>query len=287
MLRFPTVMSKDKFIKIVLQMFLTDPSLMCPQQPSLEQRDNPIYVWQRSLGGAVGSYDYMLKSFFFEGAVSSPPICLHNTARFNEIHNKRDQTRCRKVRDMPHTNSSKPTSSFFDFHCHDDTSLLKALSSRNSRFLTTDKCVVDLNFIRQLFPTSSNHCRTNLMQPSPSGFVAPQAKNSFQSYCTSACFLGTNPPHSDKPHPQRLPGAFKNRPSCQRGLIVAVRAFNQVSIVNPPMSVATIRASESMRPSQRHQIRPTSFLRRKSVLKLQLGFWEIRGILIDHLDSIS
>jgi len=92
MLRFPAVMSKDKFIKVVLKMFRTNPSLMRTQQPSLEQRDDSIYVWQGTIGGTVGSYDYMLKPFFLEGVVSSPHICFYNSARFHEINNKSNQT---------------------------------------------------------------------------------------------------------------------------------------------------------------------------------------------------
>jgi len=188
---------------------------------------------------------------------------------------------------MPNTNSSKPTSTFFDFHPHDDTSFLKTLSTRNSRFLATDKCIVNLNSTTKFSPANSNHCRTDLMQPGPSSFVTSEPKKSFQSCCTSTCFLGTDPPHSDKPHPQGLPGTLKNRPRCQRGLMMAGRAFNQVSFVHPSMMVPTSWTSESVRPSERHQIRPASFLRGKLVLELQLRFRKIPPFLIHHTDGIS
>jgi len=55
-------MAKNKFIQIMLQMFLTDPTLMRSQQPSLQKCDNPVYMGQRVLRGTVDSTNNPLES---------------------------------------------------------------------------------------------------------------------------------------------------------------------------------------------------------------------------------
>ena len=79
-------------------MFQTDPPLMAPKQSSLEQGDNSIYMEQRGLGGTICSYGHMLEPSPSKGIVSSPPICFHDSALLNIIHNKRDQNSMQKNR---------------------------------------------------------------------------------------------------------------------------------------------------------------------------------------------
>jgi hypothetical protein len=275
-------MTKHKLIKILLQMFESNPPLMGPKQPSLKQGDNSIYMRQRSLGGTLCSYDHMLEPFFSEGIVSSPPICFHDSALLNMIYNKGDQTQCRKIKDMPNTNSSKPTSVFFDFHCHDDTGFLKALSTPNSRFLTSNKCIVNLYSPRQLLPASPDHCPSKFVKPSPGGLRAFQTKDSLQTSCADPCLLSANPPHGTKPHQQRLPGALHDCSGDQGSLMVTVGTFNKVALVGPSMAVPTLWATKTVWPSLRENILPARLFAIESLAKLHQISWKIWLAFFSH-----
>lgn len=268
-------------------MFKTNPPLVCPEQPSLKQGDNSIYMRQRSLGGTVCSYDYMLEPFFSEGIIPSPPICFHDRALLNIIYNKRNQTRCRKVKDMLNTNSSKPTPVFFDFHCHDYTSFLKALSTRNSRFFTSNKCIINLNSPRQLFPASSNHCPSKFVKPSPGSLRAFQTKDSFQARCADSCLLSANPPHGTKPHQEWLPGALHDCSSDQGSLVVTVGTFNKVALIGPSMAVTTIWTTKTFWPALRKNILSASLFAIESLVKLHQISWKIWLALFAHTSILQ
>jgi hypothetical protein len=144
-----------------------------------------------------------------------------------------------------------------------------------------------MNFARQLLSIGSDHSRTYLMQPCPCSFVTPQTKKPLQSCSTSARFLSTDPPHGYKPHPERFSGTFENCSRGQRCLMMTGRAFNNVSLVRPPMMVTTTWAPESIRPPLRNQIGSARILSGKASFEFQLSLWKIWKNNILHAPSLS
>ena len=84
MCRQSPIKSESILVQIARQMFWRNRSLMCTQQPSLDQGYDQMDMGQHlgSLFLALGYIlDNMLIVFFFQRGISKPPISNYNAAR--------------------------------------------------------------------------------------------------------------------------------------------------------------------------------------------------------------
>ena len=110
MCRQSRIKPESILVQIASQVLWRNRSLMCTQQPSLDQRDNQMNMGQQlgSLLLALGDIlDNMLIVFFFQRGIAKPPISNHNAAKCDIFSNERDQVVGRSVRDYPESYSTQ------------------------------------------------------------------------------------------------------------------------------------------------------------------------------------
>ena len=256
-------------------MFLANPSLVRSKQPPLQKRNNPIDMGQWILGRIFGSQDNPCETHFLKGIVSSPSIGFYDRSRLHIEDSKGNQTRSRKIDNLLDPNASKSSPCFFDLYRYGNSGLLQTLSTGNLRFCAPYKSIVNLNSPGELLSASANHCSSKFMKPDPGSLCTFQTQKTFQAGGADSGFLGANPPHGAKPHQQRFPGAMHDGSCSQRSLMVTVRTFHEPSLVEPSVIMATLRTTESLRPSLRKEIFSASIFTMKSFCKLHQIFGKI------------
>ena len=128
---------------------------------------------------------------------------------------------------------------------------------------------IDLHYPGQPITPRSDHRPTELVKPSPSLFVTPQAQHPLHAQGAGAVLLGDHPPHGLKPQPQWATCVLENRPSCDRGLMTASSTLQQHPAQRPILFTTTARTPKPIGPPEAEQILPTSFLCGKTGFKLR------------------
>ena len=110
--------------------------------------------------------------------------------------------------------------------------------------------LINLHAPRQKVAARPDHGPTQLVQPTPGGFIAPQSQYVLQPQCAGSAFLTCHTPHCAKPEPQRLAGVLQDRSRRDRGLIVASGALIQSCSYGPSLPVLASWANEPIGPAQ-------------------------------------
>ena len=106
-----------------------------------------------------------------------------------------------------------------------------------------------LDFAAQSLAVHWSHYAPKLVHPSPGRLVAGESNLLLNlSYAQRSQVLGHHPGHSE-PLPDRRLGAGKDRPCCQRRLMPARGALQELSD-RPPSAVATTGADKTIRPAE-------------------------------------
>jgi len=131
--RCPTVETKGKFVKIVIQMLWTDGTLVSAEYPPFQKGHNTVYTRQELLSSCAGTLnysDFMNIAFCFQADITFPAIGKNGAARFNRLRYERMKAFSGDVRDSVHTNSSDSFSSLFRGHYNQG--FFEGFSSSNS-----------------------------------------------------------------------------------------------------------------------------------------------------------
>jgi hypothetical protein len=269
-------MTKDEFIKIMLQMLRGHPALMRAKQASFQKTHDPIYMWQRAFRGIVDLLNNPLESHLFNGIVSFLSICLNDRPFIYGLSNKRNQTRCRKIRDMLDTNSPQPMAPFFDFNRDHNTGLLETLPSLHCRLIASNKSIVHLNLARQSLSARTDHRSAEFVKPNPSRLDTLQTHDSLQTCSAHASLLSAYSPHGSKPHPKRIPGTLHDGTCSQRSLMMTVRALYQIPLISPSTVVSATGTTKTVWPALNQKILSASFLGTESSFEFHQALWKIR-----------
>ena len=280
-------MAKDEFIKIMLQMLRGDPALMRAKQPSFQKTHDPIYMGQRVFRGTVDFLNNPLEPHLFNGIVSFPSICLNDRPFIYGLGNKRNQTRCRKIRDMLDTNSPQPMTPFFDFNRDHNTGLLETLPSFHCRLFPSNKSIVHLNLARQPLSARPDHRPAEFVKPNPSRLGTLQTHDPLQTCSAHAGLLSAYPPHGSKPHPKRFPGTLHDGACSQRSLMVTVRTLYQIPLISPSTVVSATGATKTVWPALNPKILSASFLGTESSFEFHQVLWKIRDGTVLHPSFLS
>ena len=81
--RSPAVEPKDELVKVVVQLPRLHRSVVCSQQPAMQERRNPVDTWHRYVRRCVGSQvdrSAVLITAFFEISVGTRAITVNHCA---------------------------------------------------------------------------------------------------------------------------------------------------------------------------------------------------------------
>jgi len=91
--RFSSIKSESKFVQVIIQMGRADRSLMCAEQPSLQEGCPAVYQWQEVLSDISRFTDNgMLIPLHRQAPIASPPISPHQTAWLHTLFDGHHQT---------------------------------------------------------------------------------------------------------------------------------------------------------------------------------------------------
>src|SRR3972149_6351225 len=271
------VEGEGKFVEIVTQMFATDPPLVRAEKPSFQQRGH-----QMDAGKQFGGRFHMLLlddtivnvAVSRQSQVAIPLVGSKGTAWLHHIADEATQLVSREVADHPHPCPTDTTTILLDRNDHQR--FILRPTSNVVFFPPPNVGFIDLDQLLQAVPSGANHCTTQLVKPSPGGFIAPQPQGGLQPGGASTRFLTGHPPHGVEPHSQRLSGVLKDRPRRDRDLTTTRRAVPQAPFGGPSLVSAALGTAKPVRPAQPGQILTTGLPRGKH----RVEFHQIPWILL-------
>jgi len=282
MLGCPSVESECVLVQIIVQMIMTDCSLMGSHQPPFHKRSGPVYPghqFRSRLFLPFQNRHFVFIASRFKTVVSIPSISMNGTPRFNNLSDKCVKAIGGCIGNSLHPNAPSAFSIFL--RSNDYQSFALNLPSAQSFFKTPDVCFVNLDNTRKFVPTGSNHGPAKFVQHQPCGFVAAQPQNPFQTKRTCTIFLAGHPPHCSKPNWQRQMGTVEYRSRSNRNLMTTffalVQGFSNCCSIFP----VTLWADKSVRPPERKKIVSAP----RHATKSRFKFHQIPGIILHALNT--
>jgi len=266
--RCSSVEPKREFVQIVLEMRGAYSTLMRPFQPPLQQCRHTVDQRQEVLSHHSLSTNHGVHiTYGSQTPVPSPFICTHCTARLHAVFNSWDKTPTRCISHMLKTNTSKLLA--LVFNRYDNQCLPRRSPTSFARFFAPNIRLVNLDNTRQSIPAWPHHRVSQPVQPQPRRTIAAQTQEPPQPHCADTVLLIGHVPHRPEPNSKWLSGVFKDRPSRNRNLKVALTTPVQPPLRFPTLPMITAWAPKSVRPSQFKQVLPTSSIGGKSFLKIK------------------
>lgn len=248
-------------------MLLMDSSLVSAQQPSFQQGYHPMHTGKETLPFSLAALQSLVVHIVCQPQVRLESVCSHGATWLNRVGNETVKTFLSQVRNVPQPNAADTLSTFLGGN--DDYRLVIRQPSHKTFFLTAPVGFVHLNRSPQAIPTRTNHGSPQLMEPCPSGHIAPKPKRMLKTHRARTIFLAGNVPDSPEPHSQRLPRVLKNRSCCRRRLKAASPTDQTSSRSHPVSGSPTTRADKPFGPPNLNQIFPAGILSRKPFFKFQ------------------
>jgi len=251
---------------------MTYSPLMCPHQPPLEQRNDPVNP-RHKIGWRLFSPRHdgctMPVALFFQAAISLPAIRMNRAPWFNRVLNKSMKAFGRCVRYAFHADATDTFPVFLGGY--NDQRFFFGFSTPQAFLQSSQIGFVDFDPATQPISSRPNHRTSKLMQQHPSGLVTA-SKHPFQSQSAGAVFLTGHPPHRPEPYRQRQMGILKNRPNRKRGLVATLSALQKNGSYRPVFGTCTPWTPETIRPSKSEQVFSAFFFSRKSRFKFHKCF---------------
>lgn len=266
--RGSSVEPKREFVQIVLEMRGVHGSLMRPFQPALQQCHNTVDQRQEVLAHNSLSPNHGVHiTYGGQIPVPSPFVCTHCTARLHAVFNGRDKTPTRCILYLLKTNTSKPLA--LVFNRYDNQCLPRCSPTPFAGFLTPNIRLVNLDNPRQSIPAWPHHRVPQPVQPQPRRTIAAQAQEPLQPHCADTVLLIGHVPHRSEPESKWFSSVFKDCPSRNRNLKVALTTPVQSPLRFPILPMITPWAPKPISPSQFKQVLPTSIIGGKLLLEIK------------------
>ena len=240
------------FVKISLQVFCFERSLVSAHQPALNQRCDAVYTRQDLVGLFAGAFDgrSMVEVFVFGCAwVGYQPIGVDGRARFDMLLNKRLERFGFGVGNdlqpaTPETLGGKQLHG--DGHQH----LASGSASALAVSRTAKDSFIHLDLSGQHVVPGMTDRAPEPVQHRPSRLIRTKPKNPMQRFGRNAVFGGGKLPGGGKPYSQRCSGEVEDRAS-RGGYPTDTRLAPPPPAFHAPRRGATaIRANKAMRPAK-------------------------------------
>src|SRR5665648_344120 len=227
--RFSSIKSESELVQIIIQMGRADCSLMCAEQPSLQEGCPTVYQWQEVFSDISRLTDNgMFIRFRRQVPIASPPISPHQTVGFHTLFDGHHQTIRRGI-----GNSFKayaPDLLPFIFNGNQHQGFPRGASPSFSRSLAANIGFIYFYGAGKTFSTGSHHGHAQFMKPNPNSFVPFKTQHSLESLSADSIFLTNYIPDSPEPELQWFSGILKDSASDKRGLIAAISAMEQFTL---------------------------------------------------------
>src|SRR5947207_8256181 len=266
--RTAAIETERELVEIVIKMHLRDRTLMRPEQPTFEQRDDPVPTRQLGDGQlSIASHQDSLMAIAirFQPIVPMPAVREYDAGGFDRVLNEGSETGGGRVGNTAHPHPSNATPN--RLRGHNNQRLGRRRPSLGAPD-PTDKTFVDLHLAGQPIPSRSDHRAPELVQPGPSGPIAAQAQDLLQSQGAGAGLGTAHTPHRAKPGRQRRRRILKHGAGGDRRLSSTPGALPEHGPNGPRDGTAAAGATKPIGPSQLDQIRMTRLLGREACFEL-------------------
>jgi hypothetical protein len=139
----------------------------------------------------------------------------------------------------------------------------------------TEEALIDLDAPGEFGAPRKDRACSQLLEPAPSGLVAPQPKELLQGFGIDTVLSSREPPQGFEPERQRLSGPVKNGPCRDRVLMPALAAEIKATGACPITGMAASDTAKSLGPTKLKKILKASSFRAKPAVKLNFVFWKI------------
>ena len=263
----PSVEPKYKFIQIVIETSVGDPTLMDSKQPAFEQGRYPMdtgKVYQRILPPlAIQDHGIMGVAQSFQTSIALSPIGDDHAASRGVRSHESTENPSAGIREFLKSYSSDLLPS--DFRCDADENFVP---------YSADHSLINLDPAVELFPARPDHSPAQLVEHDPSSFIAPQAQRSLESQRADPTLLIGNPPGRAKPEAQADLAPIKNRARRDSDVPAAASTPQHTSRGSPNLPMIAPWALDSLRPAQTGQVVTAGLFRSEAMFE----FEQSRGI---------
>lgn len=255
----PAVESERELIQIGVQVRGTDGPLMDTQQPTFQQRDDPVHPRQQVIPeGRLLPHDLMDVAVGRQLAVAVQPIRAHHAAGLHRRTDGTFQGLRRGIGDSPQADA--PDAASVRLGRDNDQRLPRRPAAVFARLGPTPVGLIDFYRARQLGSPRPDHGPAELVQPRPRRPVAAQAQGPLEAQGTDPQLLIRHVPHGPEPQPQRLLRILKDRAGQHEDVEATPCAFVPATRDGPCLPLMAAGTLDPIRPAQLDQVRPTGVL---------------------------
>jgi len=194
------VEAKGELVEIVIQMICPARALVGAEQPALEKGDRLMDAGQQIVRIGALAHNAVPVARNFQSPVTPPTVGLNFGSRFDHLLHGLSEAFPRSVGNAGEADSSDLSS--INLSAHKDQALARCPSPSFAGFGAADKGFIDFHDTRQAISPRTHHGATKLVQPVPSGPIAPQAQGSLQSQRADSILLVGHVPYRLEPHAQ-------------------------------------------------------------------------------------
>ena len=254
-------------MEIIIQMRRSNRSLMCPHQPSFQQRRNSVRQRQEIVSESGLLPDHFVGvSASLQAVVAAPTVCAHPAPRRDHAFHRCLQSSAGGVCYSSQADSTDSPAILL--RCHQNQDLPFRSPAPFSGLGAADKGLIDFHGSRQAIPTRTYHGASQLVQPNPSRVVTTQSQQTLQPQGVHPLLLIGHVPHCLKPKPQGLPCILEEGSGRERSFQVTLRTAEKPAPHGPRPAIPATRATKPFRPAKSQQILPAPVFRGEPILKL-------------------
>jgi len=270
MLGLPAVEPERKFVKISLQVFLLEGSLVRAHQPALNQRGDAVYARQDLVGLLAGAFDgrSLVDIFVFGCAgVGCQPVGVDGRARLDMLLNK-----CLERFGFGVGNDLQPatpeTLGGKQLHSNDHQHFAFGSATALAMPDTTKDGLIHFDVSGQHVVHGIADRAPESVQHRPSGLIGPESEDPMQCFGGNAVFSRGYMPSCGKPNSKRRSGVVKDR-ARSGGDAIAARIAPPFTIFHAPAFGAVARwACKSVFPADPVKVVKAGSIIRKPRQKL-------------------
>src|SRR5712692_3839179 len=236
-------------------MLPADGALVRAQQPTLEERGDPVDTREHGFGGlAAAEQDppVMAIADLGESAVALQTVRDHDGARGDGLLDERQQAGRRGVRDPAQANPTDGRAAHLRSDSHQG--LLADVATPTTGLDAAHERFVHFHRAGQAVPAGAHHGAAQLVEPGPGGAVAAEPQDTLQAQRAGPGLLADHPPDRAEPQRQRRAGVLEDRSRRHGHLMPARRAHPEPASGRPRLRGAARRAREVPRPPKLRQV---------------------------------
>ena len=262
----PSVEAKGKFVQIIIQVRGTNRSLMCPLQPSFQQRSDQVHQRQQIFSNISRNADSNMPiTCIRQWCVTGPAICAYYTSRDYALLYSWYQTCSRGI--LYSSKAYSPNVTIFVLGSDENQRFTGGTATSFPSSFPPYVNLIYLNDTGEKIPPRTYHSSAKFMEPKPNCLVSLESQNTLKALCTYAVLHTDDLPHCSEPQPERFPGTVEYCARSNRRFVITLCAMVEFATGQPSMIMLATRTTKTIWPSQFEDVIQTSSLGRKFLFK--------------------